>query len=98
MNDQRALKDLFSIGGAMLEDFRILGITSVSQLKRRSAHRLYDRLCRLTGTLQDICVLDAFQCAIAQANDQNLPAEQCRWYYWSRVRKASTPKERSRKR
>ena len=92
MKDSRSLADLVSVGPAMLEDFRVLGITGVSQLKRKSARRLYDRLCKLTGTLQDVCVLDALQCAIAQANDPNLPEEQCRWHFWSRLRKTSNLK------
>lgn len=85
--DQRTLGDLDSVGPATLRDFRVLGISSVSQLSRCDGRALYERLCRLTGTRHDRCCEDVFVAAIAQARDPKLPAEQRRWWYWSRVRK-----------
>jgi hypothetical protein len=49
---------------------------------------LYRDLSKLTGRQQDICVLDVFRCAVAQAKDPALPAEQRQWWWWSRRRKA----------
>jgi pathogenicity locus Cdd1 protein len=72
--------------------FERLGIRSVARLARASPRRLYDRLCRITGRRQDICCLDAFTAAVAQARNPRLPAEQCQWWYWSRRRKASARK------
>lgn len=72
----------------MLEDFEKLGIRSVAQLKTKNARKLYDSLCRITGQKQDICVLDVFECAIAQAKHPDLPDEQRDWFYWSRRRKS----------
>jgi nucleotidyltransferase/DNA polymerase involved in DNA repair len=86
--DKRHLGDLISIGPAMLKDFERLGIRSVAQLARQKPESLYQRLCRVTGKSQDICVLDTFSAAVAQARDPQLPAEQCLWWYWSRKRKA----------
>ena len=85
---QRQLGDLISIGPAMLRDFEMLRIRSVAQLARQNPRRMYLRLERLTGQRQDPCVLDTFQTAVAQARNPRLPAEQCQWWYWSRVRKA----------
>jgi hypothetical protein len=31
--------------------------------------------------------LDVFRAAVAQARNPQLPAEQCQWWYWSRLRK-----------
>ena len=73
----------------MMKDFEALGIRSVEQLARQNPKKLYDKLCDITGTRQDPCVLDTFTCAVAQARDPNLPDEQRNWWYWSRVRKAS---------
>ncbi len=42
--EERKLRDLVSVGPAMLEDFELLGITSVSQLRRRSPQRMYHAL------------------------------------------------------
>ena len=85
---ERELKDLVSIGPAMLRDFQMLGIASVAQLSRRKPEKLYEELCQITGKPQDICCLDVFRAAVAQARDPLLPIEQRQWWYWSRRRKA----------
>jgi Pathogenicity locus len=84
----RSLSDLISIGPAALRDFEILGIRSISQLARQKPQRLYDRLCRVKKQHIDVCCLDVFSAAVAQAKNPMLPAEQCQWWYWSRRRKA----------
>jgi len=86
--EKRRLQDLVSVGPAMLRDFRMLEIDSVAQMARQDPERMYERLCSLTGERQDICVLDVFRAAVAQAKDPRLPEEQCQWWYWSRVRKS----------
>ena len=86
-SDPRKLSDLVSVGPAMLRDFEILGVRSVSQLARRNPERMYESLCRDAPQHQDICCLDVFCAAVAQAKDPQLPAEQCQWWYWSRNRK-----------
>jgi hypothetical protein len=88
MNTRRKLSDLNSIGPAMLKDFELLKIRSVAQLARQDPKKLYDRLCIITGTRQDPCVLDTFSCAVAQAKDPHLPKAQRQWHWWSRKRKA----------
>jgi len=85
---ERRLEDLVSIGPAMLRDFELLGIRSVAQLARQKPESLYEKLCQVTGKSQDICVLDTFSAAVAQARNPRLPAEQRPWWYWSRKRKA----------
>ncbi len=87
--DRRALADLISIGQAMLRDFKLLGVDSVAELARQEPEKMYANLARLTRQRQDICVLDVFRAAVAQARNPRLPAEQCQWWYWSRRRKAS---------
>ena len=86
-SDSRTLSDLVSVGPAMLRDFEILGVRSVAQLARRNPERLYKSLCRVAPQHQDICCLDAFRAAVAQACNPRLPTEQCQWWYWSRHRK-----------
>ena len=83
----RQLKDLISIGPAMLRDFRLLCIFSVAQLARQDPKALYEELGKVAKQHQDICVLDTFQAAVAQARNPRLPAEQCQWWWWSRKRK-----------
>jgi hypothetical protein len=71
--ETRQLKDLVSIGPAMLEDFALLGVHSVAQLRRRSPQRMYRQLCRIKRQMIDPCCLDTFVAAVAQAKDPDLP-------------------------
>jgi hypothetical protein len=87
--EERQLSDLVSIGPAMLRDFELLGVRTVAQLARRNPERMYEKLCQVTGQAHDICCLDVFRAAVAQAKNPNLPIEQCLWWQWSRKRKAS---------
>ena len=86
--EERQLSDLVSIGPAMLRDFELLGVRTVAQLARRDPEKLYEKLCQITGQAQDICCLDTFRAAVAQAKNPNLPPEQRQWWHWSRKRKA----------
>ncbi len=94
MSRQRQLRDLVSIGPAMLRDFEMLGVRSVAQLARRSPRSLYEGLCQATGQAQDLCVLDTFAAAVAQARNPRLPTTQRQWWYWSRRRKAADARHR----
>jgi len=89
--EERELKDLISIGPAMLRDFELLGIRSVKQLAKQDAKKLYAKLGRVAKQHQDICVLDTFEAAVAQAKNLRLAVEKCQWWWWSEKRK----KERS---
>jgi len=89
MKKPRSLADLGSVGPAILRDFERLGVRSVAQLARRNPERLYEELCRRTGRSQDICCLDAFRAAVAQARNPRLPARQKDWWWWSRLRKVA---------
>lgn len=89
MTTDRQLRDLISVGPAIERDFHALGIRSVAQLAKHDPRKLYSRLERLTRTHQDPCVLDTFEAAVAQARNPRLPADKCKWWYWSRKRKAA---------
>jgi hypothetical protein len=91
--NQRQLKDLISIGPAMLRDFELLKIRSVQQLAKQDAKEMYAELGRIARQHQDICVLDTFEAAVAQARNPRLPAEQCQWWWWSKKRK-QRPKDK----
>jgi nucleotidyltransferase/DNA polymerase involved in DNA repair len=94
--DTRRLQDLISVGPAMLRDFDLLGIRSVDQLARQDPKALYKKLGRLARQHQDICVLDVFHAAVAQARNPRLSAEQCQWWRWSKKRKKATEPRSSR--
>jgi nucleotidyltransferase/DNA polymerase involved in DNA repair len=83
----RQLADLVSIGPAMLRDFELLKIRSVAQLARQNPRKLCEKLGRVARQHQDICVLDVFSAAVAQARNPRLDAEKCQWWWWSKRRK-----------
>ncbi len=86
--EYRQLADLISVGPAMVRDFELLGVRSVAQLARCNPDRLYRELERVAPQHLDICVLDTFRAAVAQARDPRLPAAQCQWWWWSAQRKS----------
>jgi hypothetical protein len=86
--DKRRLQDLISVGPAIARDFEMLGVSSVAQLAKQNPEKLFEGLCRITGRTQDICCLDVFRAAVAQARHPALPMEQRQWWYWSRQRKS----------
>lgn len=88
--DARALNALRSVGPATIEDLRLLGVADISDLAGRDPQALYDALCRIKGQKIDICCLDVFSCAVAQAKNPELPDDQRDWFWWSRQRKAAT--------
>jgi len=89
MKEERDLQDLISVGPAIRRDFELLGIRTVAELAKHEPRALYDKLCRKTGKRQDPCVLDVFCAAVAQARNPRVPLDQCKWWYWSGVRKAN---------
>ena len=83
------MRALRSVGPATLDDLRRLGVRDVQDLAQRDPLALYNSLCRIKGAAVDICCLDVFSCAVAQAKNPQLPPEQCNWFWWSRQRKAA---------
>jgi hypothetical protein len=86
--DTRKLRDLAGIGKSIEANLHSLGVASVGALASRDGDELYEELCIKTGTRQDPCVLDTFRCAVAQARNPRLAADQCNWWWWSRQRKS----------
>lgn len=87
MKETRKLADLIGIGPATLKDFKVLGIETVSELKVLNPQKLYDDLCKKSGKKHDICMLDVFCAAVAQAKNSELSKDKCNWWYWSQERK-----------
>jgi len=85
--DTRTLRDLRGVGKSIEADLKSLGVATVAELARSDGRKLYEGLNKLTGVRQDPCVLDTFQCAVAQARDPHLPSEKTNWWWWSRERK-----------
>lgn len=78
-----SLTDLPNIGPAMARDLRLLGYEHPNQLAGQDPQRLYDRLCELTGTHQDPCVLDVFK-SVTRFMDGEEPRP---WWFYTPERK-----------
>jgi hypothetical protein len=86
-SDALKLQQIPNIGPAMVEDFKALGITLPGQLVGADPFALYRRLCRISGTRQDPCVLDTFISAVRFM--EGGPAYP--WWHYTAERKRQYP-------
>ncbi len=77
-----ALEEIPGVGPSIAADLESMGITRVAQLKRRNPEALYKKLCELTGTRQDPCVLYTFRCAVYYASNARHDPEKLKWWNW----------------
>lgn len=56
----KKLTDLPNIGKSLADDLRSIGIDTPQMLKGKDPYELYQRLCEVTSSRQDPCVLDVF--------------------------------------
>lgn len=70
------------IGKSLAKDLRLLGIEHVADLKDRDPMEMYQRLCEITKTRQDPCVLYVFRCAAYFANEKVHDPELLKWWNW----------------
>ncbi|MDB5258941.1 MAG: mitomycin resistance protein [Candidatus Taylorbacteria bacterium] len=87
-SDVKKFTDIPNIGPAMAADFALLGIKAPADLKGRDAFALHARLCKLTGTRHDPCVIDTFMAAIDFM--EGAPAKP--WWRYTKQRKARISK------
>ncbi len=80
------LQRLPAVGPSIAADLRRLGVKSVRDLARRDPERLYARLCELTSTRQDPCVLYTFRCAVYAARTERPEPELLKWWTWKNRR------------
>ena len=76
-------QDIPNVGPAMARDFALLGLKSPSDLKGKDAYKLYQKMCKVSGTRQDPCVLDTYIAVIDFMN--GAPARP--WFYYTKARK-----------
>ena len=76
------LETVPSVGPSIARDLRRLGVKSVAALARRNPERLYRELNRLTGTVQDPCVLYTFRCAVYYARTERPKPALLKWWNW----------------
>ena len=55
------LTDLPNVGKAVAEDLALLSITQPQDLEGQDAYEMYVRLCSLTATRHDPCMIGSFK-------------------------------------
>jgi hypothetical protein len=62
------LEDMPNVGKQIAADLRALGMNTPSDLRGRDPYEMYGRLCAITGTRHDPCLLDTFIAAVKFAD------------------------------
>jgi len=81
--DAKKFTDIPNIGPALSERFKMLGFTKPENLKGKDPLVLYKKLCKLTGSKEDPCVLDTFMAAIDFMNGKDARP----WWKYTKERK-----------
>ena len=86
LKTQNELLKLNNVGEKVLEDLKMLGIRKIEHLKYESPQELYNKLEKVTGVKQNICMLDLFSAIIHEAKTK----EKLPWWYFSKMRRNDT--------
>ena len=78
----KELQQIPGVGPSLAEDLWLVGIRSIHDLKNKDPENLYAKLCTLTNTKHDRCVLYVFRCAVYYASTQKHNPEKLKWWYW----------------
>ena len=76
------LRNVPGIGARKEQELMELGYDSLEKLKSADPDELYFRACMKECRQLDKCVLYAFRCAVAYANDPNPDPTKYRWWYF----------------
>ena len=76
------LRQVPGIGAKKEQELMVMGYSSLADLKSADPDELYFRACANKGWQLDKCVLYAFRCAVAYANDPAPDPAEYRWWYF----------------
>ena len=83
----KKFQDIPNIGPAMTRDFMLLGLKKPNDLIHKDPLKLYKKMCQMSGTRQDPCVLDTYMAAIDFMNG----AQPRPWFFFTKNRKKEYP-------
>ena len=93
----RELQTIPGVGPSIAKDLTDLGMRRVSDLRRRSPERLYQRLNSRRGVRQDRCLLYVFRCAVYFADHTRPDPELLKWWNWKDAKlRSARPRARAR--
>lgn len=76
-------EDLPNVGKRVANDFRTLGLKKPADLKNKNPLALYKKLCKITNSYQDPCVLDTFMAVVDFVNGASARP----WWHYTPERK-----------
>jgi len=82
MKKETDLRLVPGIGAKKEQELIELGYDSLQSLKNADPEELYFQACAKQGWQLDKCVLYAFRCAVAFANDPVPNPDNYRWWYF----------------
>jgi hypothetical protein len=82
-----ALKELMTIPGvgkSIAKDLLDIGISSITALEGKDPQALYDQSNKVSGCIQDRCLLYVFRCAVyfAETPTESREPEKLKWWNW----------------
>ncbi len=83
----KKFQDIPNVGKRVEGDFRKLGVKTPAELKSKDGFKLYKKLCEVTQSRQDPCVLDTFLAVVDFMN--GAPATP--WWFYTKERKKKFP-------
>lgn len=82
------LTDIPNVGPRVAHDFNCIGIQHPKELRGKNPYTLYTKLCAVTKTRHDPCLLDTFMAAVDFMNGAPMRP----WWYYTKARKKEYPK------
>jgi hypothetical protein len=80
------LQHIPGVGPSLSADLRLLDIHTIADLKGKNPQEMYDRLCAITHSRQDPCVLYVFRGAVYFASHTTHDPKKLKWWYWKNDR------------
>jgi hypothetical protein len=80
-----SIKDLMTIPGvgkSIANDLLLLGYSRVTDLINQDPQIMYDKMCEITHSHQDRCLLYVFRCAVYFASNTYYDPELLKWWNW----------------
>ncbi len=78
----KELQQIPGVGPSLANDLWLVGIRAIKDLKNQDPANLYAKLCHLTNTKHDRCVLYVFRCAVYYASTKKHNPTKLKWWNW----------------
>ena len=78
----KQLQQIPGVGKSIANDLWKIGVREVGDLKNKNPETLYNQSNRVSGTVQDRCLLYVFRCAVYYASNSNHEKEKLKWWNW----------------